>query len=264
MSPSQFPAFVLVMAGSDASGHAGIQADNRAVHAAGAFPLNVITALTLQTGKGVQSIDVTSTELVRMHLIALLNDYPVTVIKAGMLGTAGHVKVLLEILEQYPGLRLVLDPVLRASSGRPLLEEAGIELLREKLLGHAFLLTPNLPELARLTGLSEVANGEEERHAVRLLMSRGCRSVLVKGGHRKGGEVIDRLYRHEEVTEFTRGSVRTRNDRGTGCALASLIAAGLARGLDLKSACGLAKDRLTWSLETQAPVDWPGAGPAFL
>lgn len=264
MPGSPSPALALVVAGSDASGHAGIQTDNRAMLAAGVFPLNVITALTLQTGKGVESIEVTSSELVRMHLIALLNAYPVKVLKAGMLGSVGNVSVLIEVLEQYPDIHLVLDPVLSASSGRPLLEKEGVEKLRQGLLKHCYLLTPNLPELAQLSGMPEVSSDEEEKYAVEELLSAGCKAILVKGGHRQGDQALDRLYQKGVVAELAAKSVTTFNDRGTGCALASLIAAGLVQGFDLESACRKAKTMLSRSLENQAVVDWPGAGPSFL
>ena len=117
------PPFVLTVSGSDASGGAGLQADNRAIMSCGGFPLNVVTALTLQTPAGVQSIDVSEPELVRMHMIGLLKNYPVKSIKTGMLGSGGIVEILTEVISQYNSIPLVVDPVLRSTSGRPLLDE---------------------------------------------------------------------------------------------------------------------------------------------
>jgi hydroxymethylpyrimidine/phosphomethylpyrimidine kinase len=256
--------FVVTVSGSDASGGAGLQADNRAIHATGAFPLNVITALTLQTTQGVESIDLIAPELVRMHLIGLLNTYPVRVIKAGMLGNAAIVNLLAETLEQYPGIKLVLDPVIQATSGRPLLDREGIDALLKKLIPRTFLVTPNLSELEVLVGGTVIENDELEKVAANDLLKTGCSGVLVKGGHRPKGPCIDRLYLSGEVIEFTSNRVSTLNVRGTGCALASLIAGGLAKGQGLEDSITTAKHILTSSLEAQAARKWPGAGPGFI
>lgn len=256
--------FVLTLSGSDASGSAGLQADNRAIHALGAFPLNVVTALTLQTDKGVQSIDITAPELVRMHVLGLLNSYPVEVIKAGMLANAATISVLVDVLRQYPKIKLVLDPVIRATSGRPLLDEEGLEVLVSDLLPLAYLVTPNLPELKQLTACPESVTIGIEREAARQLLDNGCQSVLVKGGHRDGDLATDRLYQSSGVTEYSQPFVVSRNTRGTGCALASLIAARLARGEGLELAIERSKAALTDSINQQSVVDWVGNGPAFL
>ncbi|MCZ6671899.1 MAG: bifunctional hydroxymethylpyrimidine kinase/phosphomethylpyrimidine kinase [Verrucomicrobia bacterium] len=263
MGSAETPAFVVTISGSDASGGAGLQADNRAIHAMGAFPLNVITALTLQTGQGLQSIDYSPPELVRMHLVSLLNTYPVEVVKAGMLGNAAIVNVLAETLETYPEIRLVLDPVLRASSGRPLLDQEGVDSLLNALLKHTYLITPNLPELALLTGLEAVESWKQEEEAVKILLAKGCQAVLVKGGHRSGSTSIDRLFSKLGVKEFSTSRVKTEHTRGTGCALASLIAAGLAEGNGLEESVNEAKQTLFQSLQAQESNSWPGNGPAF-
>ena len=258
------PSFVITVSGSDASGSAGMQADNRAIHAMGAFPLNVVTALTLQTDQGVQSIDLMAPELIRMHLVGLLNSYPVKVIKAGMLGSGEIVQVLVDVLVQYPDVSLVLDPVLKASSGRPLLDRGGIELLRKELLLRTLLITPNLPELAELAGLGEMNSSEQEGEAAQILLKLGCQAVLVKGGHRSGEAAIDRLFNHAGFVEFTSKKIVTQNTRGTGCALASLIAGGLANGLEMTVAVDLSKKKLSASLDSQVDEIWPGRGPGFV
>ena len=263
MPDNPSPAFVLTVSGSDASGAAGLQADNRAIYAANAFPLNVVTALTLQTREGVQSVELSSPELVRMHLVALLNAYPVQVTKAGMLGNAGVVEVLAETLQQYPSLRLVLDPIVEASSGRPLLDNAGVNSLVELLVPHCYLITPNLPELATLVGKDEIKDDDQESDAANRLIDFGCHAVLVKGGHRPEGPCVDRLYRIGEWSEFSSERISTTNNRGTGCALASLIAGGLANGLALENSIEAGKQILTGSLEAHTGTKWPGSGPAF-
>ncbi len=256
--------FVLTLSGSDASGCAGLQADNRAIHAMGAFPLNVVTALTLQTDKGVQSIAITAPELVRMHVVGLLNTYPVAVIKTGMLGNAATISVLVDVLRQYPKIKLVVDPVTQATSGRPLLDEAGLKTLVSDLLPLAYLVTPNLPELKQLTECPEPVSKGIEREAAQQLLARGCQSVLVKGGHRDGDVATDRLYQSSGVDEYSQPFVVSRNTRGTGCALASLIAGRLARGEGLELAIEQSKPALTESIKLQSGVDWGGNGPAFL
>lgn len=263
MAPGAPPAFVITLSGSDASGSAGLQADNRAIRALGAFPLNVVTALTLQTRGGVQSVEPTPPELVRMHLLGLLNNFSVDVIKAGMLGSASTVEVLDEILGQYPTIRLVLDPVVKSTGGRPLLDKRGVGLLFETVLPKTFLITPNLPELAQLTGRKSVDSDHDEADAVRQLLQTGCSAALVKGGHRSGDRVEDRLYVADQVTSFSAQRIITPNTRGTGCGLASLIAAGLAQKLGLEESINQAKIRLTESLDSHADEKWPDAGPSF-
>ncbi len=239
-----------------------MQADNRAILSCGGFPLNVVTALTLQTPAGVQSIDFSQPDLVRKHLNGLLKAYPVQAIKTGMLGSGPIVKTLIEIVSRYPEIPLVVDPVLRSTSGRPLLDEAGIQELKNGLLPKCDLLTPNLTELAELTGRDVVLSGSEERSAAQELLETGCRAVLVKGGHREGDSVSDTLYSRDGEREFPGQRVATPNTRGTGCSLASGIAAGLAFGRDLASAIFQAKSMVQNNLQLHQEDVWPGHGPA--
>lgn len=252
----------MTVSGSDASGGAGLQADNRAILSCGGFPLNVVTALTLQFPAGVQSIDFSDPELVRRHLNGLLKAYPVQAIKTGMLGSGPIVKTLIETVSRYPEIPLVVDPVLRSTSGRPLLEEDGIQELKNGLLPKCDLVTPNLMELDELTGRDVVLSESEERAAARQLLETGCRAVLVKGGHRKGDSVSDTLYSKNGIHEFPGQRVDTPNTRGTGCSLASGIAAGLAAGRDLASAICQAKSMVQNNLKLHEEDVWPGHGPA--
>lgn len=256
--------YVITISGSDASGGAGLQADNRAILSTGAFPLNVITALSLQTDRGVESLDLVSADLVRMHLLGLLKAYPVSVLKVGMLGCAEIVQVLVDVLEQYKDLKVVLDPVLRASSGRPLLDKEGFSLLIDRLLPRTFLLTPNLPELVAFSDSSEFGTGASEVEAVAALLETGCHALLVKGGHGSGNDCVDRLFWANESQKFTSPKIDTQNARGTGCVLASLIAGGLANGLELQPSVQKAKLRLHQSLIDRSDEDWKGHGPGFL
>ena len=256
------PPFVLTVSGSDASGGAGLQADNRAILSCGGFPLNVVAALTLQSPHGVQSIDISHPDLVRKHVTELLNAYPVKAIKTGMLGSGSIVRTLKKVLSRYTEIPLVVDPVLRSTSGRPLLDEDGIQELKSSLLPLCDLVTPNLTELAELTGRDVVLSGSKEREAAQQLLQTGCKAVLVKGGHRQGDRATDCLYNGEGEMDFPGQRIATPNTRGTGCSLASAIAAGLAAGRDLASAIDRAKSLLQSNLKLHKDVVWPGSGPA--
>ncbi len=257
------PPFVLTVSGSDASGGSGLQADNRAILNRGGFPLNVVTALTLQTPTGVQSIDTCDPEQVRLHLSGLLKSYPVKSIKTGMLGNGGMVKVVTEVISQFRQIPLVVDPVMRSTSGCSLLDEDGIRELKNELLPICDLVTPNLTELTELTGRDSILSGSDESDAARQLLETGCGAVLVKGGHRKGDSVSDMLYSRDGKQEFPGQRVDTPNTRGTGCSLASAIAAGLAGGRDLQTAIERAKSMVQNSLELHKDDLWPGSGPAL-
>ncbi len=256
--------YVITISGSDASGGAGLQADNRAILSTGAFPLNVITALSLQTDRGVESLDMISADLVRMHLLGLIKAYPVSVIKVGMLGNAEIVQVLVDVLEQYEELKVILDPVLSATSGRPLLDKEGFSLLKDRLLPRTFLLTPNLPELVAFSNSTELDTEKAEVEAVAALLETGCHAVLVKGGHGSGKDSVDRLFWGNESQDFSSPKIDTQHARGTGCALASLIAGGIAKGLELQTAIQNAKLRLHQSLIDRSDENWKGHGPGFL
>ena len=257
------PAFVITVSGSDASGCSGVQADNRALLAAGVSPLNVISALTLQTSDGVESMEIMDTELVRLHIHRLLNAFPVGVIKAGMLGNAEIVKVLAETLKVFPQVRLVLDPVIRATSGRPLLNGEGMECLKNELLPLTYLLTPNFLELAQLAGVEKIDSNASEKEVVKDLLSGGCQAILVKGGHRDERLARDRLYTENGPQDFASERIITDHTRGSGCALASLIAGALANGRGLVESVEFAKGLLDLSLKQGRSRVWPGKGPAF-
>ncbi|ACL63454.1 Phosphomethylpyrimidine kinase [Anaeromyxobacter dehalogenans 2CP-1] len=227
---------VLVVAGLDPSGGAGLTADLEALAAVGARGWAVATALTAQGPRGARGVSPASEAFLRLQIDALLEgrERPHAV-KTGMLGTAGLARALAARLAEPPIARvpLVVDPVLLASSGAPLLDPGGVppgEALAP-LLGRARLVTPNLPELAALTGV-EVADDEAAVRAARMLPAR---AVLVKGGHREGAPVDLLVEGRRRVTRFT-GRRRAGTARGTGCRLASAIAGLLAGGASLEEA----------------------------
>ena len=212
---------------------------------------------------GVQSVDICDPEQVRLHMSGLLKSYPVKSIKTGMLGSGCIVKVVTEVISQFRHVPLVVDPVLRSTSGRSLLDEDGIRELKKELLPRCDLVTPNLTELAELTGRDGILSSSDESDAALKLLETGCGAVLAKGGHRKGDSVSDRLFSPDGVKEFPGERVDTPNTRGTGCSLASGIAAGLAAGSDLQTAIQRAKSMVQNSLEHHKDDVWPGSGPAL-
>jgi hydroxymethylpyrimidine/phosphomethylpyrimidine kinase len=237
---------LLTIAGSDSSGGAGIQADLRAFAAHGAGAASVVTAVTAQSREAVMAIHVVPPEVVAAQIAAVLADGAPDAVKVGMLGTVAIVEVVATALASLRGVPLVIDPVLASSSGAPLLAEGALGALREGLFPLATLITPNLPEAARLTGLPVEDEGQRVR-AGRALVAPGG-AVLIKGGHGGGAELVDLLITREAVLRFAHPRV-ARGMRGTGCTLSAAIAARLGRGEPLAAAVRGAIDfvQAAWS-----------------
>jgi hydroxymethylpyrimidine kinase/phosphomethylpyrimidine kinase/thiamine-phosphate diphosphorylase len=245
---------VLTIAGSDPSGGAGLQADLRVFAALGVVGCSVVTALTVQTGRGVRTVSPVAAELLRAQIEALLDDVPFAAAKIGMLGGAAQVEAVAAALERRPHGALVLDPVLASTGGVPLLDAEGRAALLACLLPLADVVTPNTIEAEVLTGQ---ARPEE---AARRLLARGARAVLIKGGHRDGPP-IDRLYQSDgTVRSFDGPRLDTPHTHGTGCALSAAMAAHLARGAGLGDAIAAAKADLTAALRRPVMV---GAGRGY-
>jgi len=258
------PRYVLTISGSDSSGGAGMQADNRAILAGGAFPLNVLTAVTLQAPAGVIAVNCLPAAFVEQQLRALLQAYPVAAIKSGMLGNAAIARRVADVLADFPEIPYLLDPVLRATSGYPLLDRIGTTIVRERLMPRATLTTPNLDELAILANRA-VPDDDAMLAAGLALASDTGRPLLVKGGHRAGPYCRDWLLCPDgKRKDFSARRVDSINTRGTGCALSALIAGRLAQGERLEAAIAYAKRRLGTSLRSQARRAWSGAGPAMI
>jgi len=257
------PCYVLTVSGSDSSGGAGMQADNRAVRAAGAFPLNVLTAVTLQTPKGVEAVETMSPDFTARQLHALLTAYPVAAVKSGMLASAAIVERVADALDTCQPRPYVLDPVLCATSGEGLLEPEGVALVHERLLPRAWLATPNRDELARIAETSARDDDAVLDVAAALAGRHGC-SVLVKGGHGPNDRCDDHLVGSDGTHRVYPGErIDTLNTRGTGCALAAFIAARLARSDPLDEAIRRARDHLARDLSANAGSVWRGPGPAM-
>ncbi len=251
---------VLVIAGSDSGGGAGIQADVKTITALGAYAATAITALTAQDTLTVHGILPVPPEFVRLQAETALADLGADAIKTGMLGSAAVVETVAGLLaERAPGVPLVVDPVMVAKGGARLLEEDAISALKRNLLPLASLLMPNLPEAEALTGLA-ITNLDEMRHAAEALLTLGVPAVLLKGGHLPGPTVVDMLTTMDGTTLLERPRIETRHTHGTGCTLASAVAAGLAQGMALRAAVERARAYVQAAI-AGAPGFGSGHGP---
>ena len=235
------PPRVLVIAGTDSSGGAGLIRDVQVISDLGARASCVITAVTAQTQTHLHAICLLSPEVVRRQLRAALRSDPVSAIKIGMLGSGAIVGAVLEELPDRTQIPIVVDPVLSASSGASLLDADGVALLRDQLLVRSTLVTPNLLEAARLLGCEVAGTAMEQSSQAEALLRFGSRGVLLKGGHGSDSDAIDVLVTQSDPPVSLRAKRISATMRGTGCALSSAIAALLATGASLESACRQAK-----------------------
>jgi hydroxymethylpyrimidine/phosphomethylpyrimidine kinase len=238
-------AIAVTIAGSDSSGGAGIQADLKTFAALGVYGASVITALTAQNTQGVRAIHDVPADFIRAQIDAVFSDLDIAAVKIGMLSQAATIEAVAQGLVAHHARNIVLDPVMVATSGDRLLVPEAVEALRKLLIPRALVVTPNLPEAAALTGASVARNEQEMEVQARELLALGARNVLIKGGHGSGEESLDLLIGQGEVVRLSAKRIATRNLHGTGCTLSSAIAAGLAKGLDLKVAAREAKVYVT-------------------
>jgi hydroxymethylpyrimidine/phosphomethylpyrimidine kinase len=238
----------LTIAGSDSSGGAGIQADLKTFSALGVYGASAITALTAQNTTGVSAVQVMPRAFIGAQIDAVFSDLDVGAVKIGMVGNEAAILAVAEGLRRWSGAPVVLDPVMVAASGDPLLEEGAETALRSHLLPLADLITPNLPEAARLLGASLAVNETMMLRQGELLLALGPKAVLVKGGHAEGPEAVDIFLDGQNVVRLATDRVHTTNTHGTGCTLSSAIAANLASGLSLPEAVRGAKLYLTNAL----------------
>lgn len=234
----------LTIAGSDSGGGAGIQADLKSFCARGVFGTSALTAITAQNTRGVTAIQTVDGAVVTAQIEAILDDIPPSALKIGMLGGAEAITTVATALNGYSGI-IVLDPVMIAKSGDPLLPEDAIDVLREKLLPRATVLTPNLPEAARLLDKAEANNLEEIIAQGEALLKTGPSAVLMKGGHATGPLCRDVLVTPDAAPlVLDQPRIATRNTHGTGCSLSACLTAELAKGYDLPTAVKIAQEWL--------------------
>ncbi len=234
-------AIALSVAGSDSGGGAGIQADLKTFAALGVHGATAITALTAQNTLGVEGVHVVPSGFVIAQMKAVAADLKVGAIKIGMLATTPIIEAVAEGLLSFPGVPVVLDPVMVAATGAVLLDEEAIASLKRVLIPRALVITPNLPEAAHLLATSEARSEEEMRAQAGELKRLGAKAVLIKGGHAKGPAAVDLLLDEEGELRLESPRVKTRHDHGTGCTLSSAIAAELAKGATLRQAAASAK-----------------------
>jgi hydroxymethylpyrimidine/phosphomethylpyrimidine kinase len=255
------PGRVLVVAGSDSGGGAGLQADIRTITRLGGYAMTAVTAVTVQNTLGVFAVETMPAWLVADQMRTVLDDIGADAIKIGMLATGEIATAAADMLDRpaASGIPVVLDTVLISSSGRVLLDDPGIDVLRRRLLPKAWLITPNLPEAEALTG-AKIADLDAMERAAAALLDLGARNVLVKGGHLLGDDLLDLLVGEDGRQEFRHARVHTRHTHGTGCTLASAIAVRLAQGHGLTDAVATAIAHVQAAL-SRAPGFGDGNGP---
>lgn len=234
-------AIAVTIAGSDSGGGAGIQADLKTFSALGVYGASVIAALTAQNTKGVAAIHDVPPGFVTAQIDAVFSDLAVDAVKIGMLSNPGTIVAVADGLKKYRQERIVLDPVMVAASGDRLLAPEAVEILRNRLIPQALVITPNLPEAAVLLNQPQAQDEAGMRAQGERLLKLGARAVLIKGGHGEGAESVDFLIAPGNVLRLAAPRIATDNTHGTGCTLSSAIAAGLAKSLDLTEAVRQAK-----------------------
>ena len=251
---------VLIVAGSDSGGGAGIQADIKTVTALGGYAATAVTALTAQNSLGVDAVHAVPADFVARQMAAVLSDIGADCIKTGMLHSAAIVDVIASVIhESVPGAPLVVDPVMVSTSGDRLVAPDAEAAIANRLLPLATMVTPNIPEAAALTGLA-IDTVDDMIRAARALLDRGPGAVLVTGGHLEGDEIFDVLADRDGDKIFSSPRLATRHTHGTGCTLASAIATGIAQGMPLGDAIVRARAFVHQAILT-APGLGKGHGP---
>ena len=249
---------VLTIAGSDSGAGAGIQTDLKTFAALGVYGTSAITAVTAQNTRGVKKIFPLPPAIVAAQIDAVAQDIGADAVKTGMLCDAAIVRLVAAKIRAHRLRNLVVDPVMAAKSGNLLLRKDALAALKKKLIPLAAVVTPNVPEAAALTGVRGTRVGDLQE-AARRIVAMGAKSVVIKGGHRKG-PATDLFYDGRKFREFSAARIRTRNTHGTGCTFAAAIAANLAKGETLEEAVRLAKKYLTRAIEESYSIG-AGHGP---
>ena len=229
---------ILIIAGSDSSGGAGIQADIKTVTALGGYAMTAVTAVTVQNTKGVSEVIPIKPKEIGKQILFTCKDIKPNAIKIGMLHSSQVIMSVVNALKKVKTSKIVLDPVMVAKGGARLINQSAIKTLKDKLIKKAYLITPNIPEAEVLTK-TKIKNLEDMIHAANILIKFGVRNVLLKGGHRKSKYMEDILLNRKEIKIFKNKNIKTKNTHGTGCTLSSAIATFLSCGKPLKKSCEL-------------------------
>jgi hydroxymethylpyrimidine/phosphomethylpyrimidine kinase len=249
----------LTIAGSDSSSGAGIQADLKTMAAFGVFGTCAITALTAQNTTAVVGVAPVSPEMVVAQIDAVLSDIPADAIKTGMLATRAIVDAVADRARTWRFRHLVVDPIVVSSSGRPLLDDDGVDALRRDLLPLAAVVTPNVPEAERLSGRA-IATADDRREAARRIHALGTPVVVITGGHAEGTTIVDLVFDGTAFHEFPVTRVESRATHGTGCTFSAAVAAQLALGRDILDAVQGAQTYVATAIR-RAPGLGTGHGP---
>ena len=254
---------VMIVAGSDSGGGAGIQADIKTVTALGGYAMTAVTALTAQNTEGVNGIVETQAGFIGKQMRLVLKDIGADVIKIGMVPNEESIEAVhYTYMEFAPDVPIVLDPVMMAKGGHPLIDRDAIHMVRQHFLLQCHVATPNIPEAEILTGM-EIHSLDDMKHAAEVMITLGCQRTLIKGGHFKDGEsemVYDVLYDENGIEVFEDTRIDTPHTHGTGCTLASAIAVSLAQGMTLRDSVIRARAYVRQAILT-APGFGKGHGP---
>ena len=229
---------ILIIAGSDSSGGAGIQADIKTVTALGGYAMTAVTAVTIQNTKGVSAVIPIAPKEIGKQILFTCKDIKPNGIKIGMLHSSQVIKSVAKVLKKVKTSKIVLDPVMVAKGGARLIDKSAIKTLKDKLIRKAFLITPNIPEAEVLTKI-KIKTLEDMIYAANILLKFGAKNVLLKGGHRKSKYIEDILLNTKEIKIFKNKKIKTKNTHGTGCTLSSAITTFLSCGKPLKKSCEL-------------------------
>ncbi len=250
---------ILIIAGSDSSGGAGIQADIKTVTCLGSYALTAITAVTVQNTKGVKSVIPISPNEIKKQIIFSARDIKPDAIKIGMLHSQEVIKKVIESLKKFSTKKIVLDPVMVAKGGAKLVDDKAIDFLKKKLIHKVTLITPNIPEAEVLTGI-KIKNKEDMISAAYKLINYGAKNVLIKGGHLKSKMVEDIFLNNLNLKIFYSPRHKTKNTHGTGCTLSSAITTFISCGKSIKKACELGIKYVNLAILTN-PNYGKGHGP---
>lgn len=251
---------VLIVAGSDSGGGAGIQADIKTVTALGGYAATAVTALTVQDTRNVYDVLGIEPDFIRRQMEVVLEDIGADAIKLGMLHDKAVIDAVCGVVEtSAQDIPLIVDPVMVAKGGARLLSEDAVESVRTRLLPLAAVVTPNLPEAGAIADMA-IRDETQRREAAARILAHGARAVLLKGGHMEGDTVVDLLATPDGVETFEHPRIRTNHTHGTGCTLASAIATGIAQGMALRDAAGRAIDYVHEAMR-HAPGYGAGHGP---
>ena len=250
---------ILIIAGSDSSGGAGIQADIKTVTALGCYAMTAITAITAQNTTGVSSVVPINSKEIEKQILFTSKDIKPDAIKIGMLHSSEVILSIIRALKKIKTKKIILDPVMVAKGGSRLISQSAIKTLKDKLIKKAYLITPNIPEAEILTD-TKIESIKDMINAANILLKFGAKNVLIKGGHRKLKYVEDIFLSKNEIKIFKNQKIKTRNTHGTGCTLSSAITAFLSCGKPLKKSCELGIKYVNHSIRSN-PNYGRGYGP---